>query len=192
MSLHDPDKPATALGYSIVINLDGNRQVTAQCFVAEDEDDSAINSKFDRVFAILDRQKARYDIVNEREELAKETGTLDQLKEDLARVDHDFDKAQAALDLQMIEMQEQNKGVFEAGYNEHIISGRRGEYVPKGFAAQQARATEAALANVTADKAKNNAEREQHRQGVLISVERYDKAIAQRRHRIVELEKLLG
>ena len=65
-------KPASAIGYSVVINLDGNRQVTAQCFVAEDEEDSAINFKFDRVFAILDRQKARYDIVNERDELGDE------------------------------------------------------------------------------------------------------------------------
>ena len=185
-------KPASAIGYSVVINLDGNRQVTAQCFVAEDEEDSAINFKFDRVFAILDRQKARYDIVNERDELAKEAGTLDQLKEDLARVDHDYDKAQATLDAQLVEMQDQNKGAFEAGYNEHVESGRRGEYVPKGFAAQQARAIEVALSNVKENKEKNNAEREQHRVGVLISVERYEKAVAQRKAKIAELEAVLG
>lgn len=185
-------QPAPAIGYSIVINLDGNRQVTAQCFVAEDENDVEINRRFDRVFAILDRQKARYEVVNEREELAKEAGTLDQLKEDLARVDHDFDKAQAALDEQLTEMQAQNKGAFEEGYNEHISSGRRGEYVPKGFAAQRARAIETALANTKDSKEKNNAEREQHRQGVLISVERYEKAVAQRGQRIAELEAVLG
>ena len=93
------DKPATAIGYSIVVNLDGNRQVTAQCFVAENEDDAAINGKFDRVFAILDRQKARYDVVNERDELRKEETTLDQLKEDLTRADHEYEKAQARLDV---------------------------------------------------------------------------------------------
>ena len=186
------DKPATAIGYSIVVNLDGNRQVTAQCFVAESEDDKAINAKFDRVFAILDRQKARYDVVNERDELRKEETTLDQLAEDLARVDHEFTKAQAALDEQIIEMQAQGKAVFETGYNEHTASGRRTEYTPKGHTQAQARVIDGAIAKAAEDKKRNEAERDQHRAGATISVQRYEKATAERKERIAQLEKVLG
>ena len=186
------DKPATAIGYSIVVNLDGNRQVTAQCFVAENEDDAAINGKFDRVFAILDRQKARYDVVNERDELRKEETTLDQLKEDLTRADHEYEKAQARLGEQIIEMQAQGKSVFESGYSEHMASGRRGDYVPKGQTQAQARAIEGAVAKAAEDKKRNEAERDQHRAGAMISVQRYEKAIAERKARISHLEQVLG
>jgi len=192
MSRDDPNKATTAIGYSIVVNLDGNRQVTAQCFVAEDESDAEINARFDRVFGLLDRQKARYDVVNERVELTKEQATFDQLKEDLAHVDANFDKAQAVLDEQIIEMQAKSKETFEDGYNEHVNSGRRGEYVPKGLAQQTARAIEGAVAKAAEDKQKNVNEREQHRTGVMISVERYEKAIEARKAKIAEYEGLLG
>lgn len=184
--------PAAALGYSIVSNLDGNRQITVQCFVAEDASDTEVNAKLDRVFRVVDRQKARYDLVTEHEELEKESKILVQLKEDLARIDSDFDVAQAKLDEQMKEFDQQHADLFAQGYNTHVGTGRKGEYTPAGFAAGQLRAIEQATANAEDAKKKNEAEREQHRTGALISVSRYEKAIADRKARITAGEALLG
>ena len=186
------DAPAPALGYSVLVNLDGNRQLTMQCYVAEDEKAEVVNAKLDRVFAVIDRQKARYDIVNEHEELSKESMMLAQLEEDLARVDADFEKSQAALKTQATEVIAQRNETHDAGYAEHSASGRRGAYEPRGVALQTIKATDAAARNIEAALHKNEAERDQHRQGVLISVERYKKAVAERTSRISGLEKLLG
>ena len=184
--------PAAALGYSVVVNLDGNRQLTMQCFVAEDEPSEVVNAKLDRVFAVIDRQKARYDLVGENEELSKERGTLAQLEEDLARVDLEFEKSQASLKEQMIELNTQRQAALEAGYNEHTAAGRRGDYQPRGQTQQTINAVSAAERNAAEGLAKNEAERDQHRQGVMISVERYRKAVDERTARIDGLTKLLA
>jgi hypothetical protein len=48
---------APAIGYSIVANLGGDRQITVQCFVDEGEEDKAVNARFDRVMTFIDRQR---------------------------------------------------------------------------------------------------------------------------------------
>lgn len=190
--MNDNAAPAAAIGYSILTNLDGNRQITVQCFVPEDAPDKVVNAKLDRAFRVIDRQKARYDIVGEQEELAKERGVLAQLEEDLARVDADFEKAQASLDIQAEEISVQSEDAMGQGYQEHALSGRGGKYVPRGQTAQRLNASAAAKRNVEDAFAKNKAERDQHRQGVLISTERYHKAIAERTLRIEGYEKMLA
>ena len=189
--MNDNRSPAPALGYSVVANLDGNRQLTMQCFVGEDETNEVVNAKLDRAFAVIDRQKARYDIVAEHEELSKERGMLAQLEEDLARVDAEFQKTQAELHTQAQEFEAQRSKAVEEGYAEHVATGRRGDYQPRGQAQQTINAVNAADRNVKAALEKNEAERDQHRQGVTISIERYRKAIAERDTRIAALQKML-
>ena len=184
--------PAAALGYSIVSNLDGNRQITVQCFVAEDEPDEVVNAKLDRVFRVIDRQKARYDIVTEDEEMAKEKATLAQLTEDLARVDADFEATQAGLHKEIIKIGEQKSDAVSKGYNDHVSSGRRGDYVPTGAAKSQIANIAMAKSNIEDHLKKNEAERDQHRTGVSISIQRYHQAIAERETRIGTLKAMLG
>lgn len=189
--MNDNRIPAPALGYSVVANLDGNRQLTMQCFVGEDEPNEVVNAKLDRAFAVIDRQKARYDIVSENEEMSKERGILAQLEEDLARVDAEFTKTQAELHAQAQEFEAQRSKAIEAGYAEHTASGRRGDYQPRGQTQQTVNAVNAADRNVKAALEKNEAERDQHRQGVMISIERYKKAIDERTGRLASLQELL-
>lgn len=184
--------PAAALGYSIVSNLDGNRQITVQCFVAEDESDEVVNAKLDRVFRVIDRQKARYDIVSEDEEMAKEKATLHQLQEDLARVDADFEATQSGLNEEIIKIDAQGQEAFLKGYNDHAASGRRGEYNPSGASKAQLTNIGMAKKNIEDTLKKNEAERDQHRTGVSISIQRYHQAIAERETRIGTLKAMLG
>lgn len=184
--------PAPAIGYSVVANLAGDRQVTAQCFVAEDETEAAINAKFDRVFRVIDRQKSRYELVDIRKELHKLRETLAQFEEDLGRADLEFDKAQASLDEQAKTLTEDRQEAFQTGYDEHVNSGRRGEYQPKGTTLATMRTHDVALSQVKDQKEKNEAERNQHRQQILISVERYKKAIASAEADIAERESLFA
>ena len=183
---------APAIGYSVVANLGGDRQLTCQCFVGEDETDAAVNAKIDRIFAVVDRQKARYEIVDVKEDLAKHRETLHQLEEDLARIDADFDKAQASLDEQAAQISADGEAAFSAGYEAHVSSGRRGDYAPSGQTLQKVKLAEAATRQVLDEKAKNTAERDQHRASALITVERYKKAIIEREAKLASLTTLLG
>ena len=76
-----------AIGYSITANIDGNRRIVFQHFVAADEDDASVNANLDRIMGLVDRQRARYEIPGLAEELETLTNTMAQYEEDRARVD---------------------------------------------------------------------------------------------------------
>lgn len=179
-----------AIGYSIVSNLDGDRQITAQCFVSEGERDDVVNAKFDRIFRFIDRQKARYELVALRDELSKHRTTLAQLQEDLARADAQHNAAQASLESQMAELKAESNAAAERGYEAHVAAGRRGEYVLSGTAKADVQRLTAAAHEVQRAKDKNTAERDQHRQQIEISIDRFNKAIAEIECKISDREAL--
>lgn len=190
-----PDAPtlaAPALGYSITANLDGSRQIVVQCFTDSDESLEETHAKIDRAMAVVDRQKARYEIV----ELLKERGELiDQLAqgaEDLAQVDLNFEKAQASLDIQIGELIKQAEANFNEAYAKHNHSGRTSEFKLVGHAKATEERTKAALDQVEGLKKKNEAERDQHRQGFLISQERRQARIIFLNGEITRLEGMIA
>ena len=184
--------PAAAIGYSVVANLGGDRQLTCQCFVGEDESDATVNGKLDRIFAVMDRQRARYEINDVNEDLAKHRETLAQLEADLARIDTDFARAQASLDVQLGEIRSQAEAAQQEGYDTHASTGRRGDYKPAGITLATIQRAASAERQVTDEKAKNAAERDQHRANALITVDRYKKAIVEREAKVAALLALTG
>ena len=183
---------AAAIGYSVISNLGGDRQLTTQCFVGEDEDDSAVNAKLDRMFGFIDRQKAKYEIVDVEADLMKHREMLAQLNEDMARIGLDFDKAQAGLDVQAEELGATRSAEVAGGYNAHLAAGRKGDYAPQGAAASRFRNLDNAIDGIKTEKAKNEAERDQHLAQTKVTIDRWHTAIAERTSKLTSLHALVG
>lgn len=183
---------APALGYSIVANLGGDRQMTVQCFAGEDEADETVNAKMDRAFRVVDRQKARYELVDLHDELLKVAGALSQFTEDKARIDHDIDVKLAMIDVQASVGNETLEGMKDQAYSQHLSSGRQGEFKPSGATKANIDRTKAGLAQLVDQKAAIEAERKQHHESVMISIHRHEEAVANLRERIASREALVG
>ena len=182
---------APALGYSIVANLGGDRQITVQCFVGSDEPLVSINKKIDRALAVVDRQKARYELEDLYEERHKTAQTLAQFEEDLARLDLDFEASQDSLRKQITEVLTASNDAFDKGYNEYVTSGRRGDYKPTGATKQAMSVAEAQKHQIEQAMQKNANERDQALQQTTISVQRFKQALALADTKIAEREAKL-
>ena len=181
-----------AIGYSITANIDGNRQIVFQHFVAADEDDSSVNGNLDRIMSLVDRQRARYEIPGLQEELDTLTNTMAQYEEDRARVDLEYDKAMATLDVQIEEMAGKRKEFFDQGYEQHKSSGRQGSYKPQGMVKTNIARVENAIEQAKEAKTKNLNERAQATENLEISITRHKARIALVTERIAKLKESTG
>lgn len=177
-----------AIGYSILANLGGEKQITFQHFVSEDEDDAEVNARLDRIIALIDRQKARVDLPILREELADHERTLAQFMEDKARLDVDHKAAQARRDLQIATLGKEIEKLHNAGAEQHSATGRQAAYKPVGQVKVNIDRQRAGIAAIEQEKEAAEAERTQAHQNMSISVTRYEGEIERRKAKIAELE----
>lgn len=162
---------APALGFSIVANLGDNRQITCQCFVNVDEDLPEIHARIDKVQSVIDRQRARYEVADIEKERDTAAKTLQRAKDDLATVEGNFKSTMAENDQRLIDIAAQIADINKAAAD-------RGRGSPAGADASRVRALEAQRKEIVAAKDKNNAERDQYLQNVLVSIERFEEAVA--------------
>lgn len=87
----DGSKPeaqtAPALGISMNVQVDGNRQLALQTFVGRDDPPSVLNAALDRITKAVDRQVAKYMLVSLKKELHQHRKALEDQTKDKARVD---------------------------------------------------------------------------------------------------------
>jgi len=190
------DKPpitreVVGMAVGFTIGLADDRQVTFQTGFAEDEPDSVVNARFDRIMALADRQKAKYELVKLREELETHQRAQVRLNEDLERVEAEFHKSQAQLDVQILQYQHEKSKLEQEVYQSNVASGRSGSRKPSGHVAVSIERVQAGIESAKADKEKNIAEREQHRDSVLKQAARFEEEVASRLAKIAEKEALL-
>ena len=176
------DKEVSAIGYSVTANIDGNRQIVFQHFIAADADDAQVNKDLDRLMKLVDRQRAIYElpeIQTELDQLAEEISQYTQDKVETAEAN--FAKAQADLDLQIATMQGERKKVFETAYEQHNRSGRGSAFEPRGQTKVALERADAGIRQAEDQKQKNEAERAQF----LLTI---DGNIQRRKDRIAILE----
>ena len=174
----DPDKgfdlkPATAIGYSIVTNMGGDRQMTVQCFVGEDEDEGIINARIDAVFRICDRQKAKYDLKRLYDEFEEKARHLRNFLNAIPIAEKNGQFQVAALKVELSAKEDARKEVFDEGYNAHAKSSRRGPFEPGGALKSRLTAMDAEIQKVREKIAAVPADIQQHKDKVLIDVQRY-------------------
>lgn len=186
-----PPTQVVALGYSIVGALSDNAQITFHHAIAEDESDTTVNAKIDRIMGFIDRQRLKYEAPALRKELADLTDMNAQATEDMANSEANYNKAQADLDVQIETFQKKGRDLHDAGYARHQHSRRSGSYVPKGSDAQQMAAAKAGVEAAVEAKARNNAERKQFLENIGISTTRREARIAMIQGKLAEIDKLV-
>lgn len=186
------DSTIPAIGISITANVDGNRQIVFQHFYAADLPDAEINAGIDRMMNFSDRQRARYELPELREERRKIMDENAQYAEDLATAEANHERAQAGLDVQIETLQSDHKEAFETAYAEHRRSGRTGSFVPKGVIATNLERLKMGIAQADETKKKNDEERRQFLQNMQIAMDRRTARLAVLADKIAELEKVLG
>jgi hypothetical protein len=86
----DGSKPeaqtAPALGISVNVQVDGNRQIAFQTFVARDDSPQVLNKLLDQISKAADRQVAKAVLISLRKELYQHEKALRDQAEDTERV----------------------------------------------------------------------------------------------------------
>ncbi len=143
-----------AVGFSVVANLGGDRQVTLNGVLPYDMHVSVKNGMLDGVMLLADRQRARYEIVELEADILKHQDILSQMTEDRARVERDHEKQQATRRVEIderkamreperkklssdigaaiLDVQKKHGQLYAHAQAEHTSSGRRGAFEPKG------------------------------------------------------------
>lgn len=150
----EPVNKVVASGFTIVVGLTNDRQMTFQSGYEGDEDDSSIYARMQRMMKFADRLKATYEIPEIEEELFKHRETLANFIEDKTRADAEHVKNQAdrqvqidtlvsirdeerkkqiaKMDAEILVLQEMRSERWNLGLERHRKSGRSGSYDPRG------------------------------------------------------------
>jgi hypothetical protein len=185
------DIKVPAIGFSTTINIDGNRQMVFQGYFEQDEDDVLVNARIDRIMRLADRQRSVYDIPVLKEERAKLLEEVAQYDEDVGTAEIEFQKSQAALDVQILELRNQADNFTKQGYDEHVKRGGVGAYKPKGRAASNLTLMDTQVEQIKATKEANAAERKQFQDTVGVAVKRRQDRLKVLEEKIADLEKVL-
>lgn len=186
-------KQVPMIGYSIVANFpDQSTQMTAQCFVPENETDEEVSRRISRVMRVVDRQRAFYDRVTVRKEVVDLREKLSQCEEDIGRAEVDHRRQLASLDVQLSELEERRVSTATAGKIAWEANGRRGDYKPVGPIKAQLDNFEQVAKQVAAERDRLEADKAQHLEQIEVSKRRFAQAIASREQRIAELDALIG
>lgn len=184
--------PAPAIGYSMVLQLGNERQMTVQCFVSEDESDDTINRKIDKVFRAANRQKAIYDL-SSLEEKFEETGRhLRNFLNALPLAKQDADRRKAVLAVELQGKRDARAEVYQEAYGQHVSSGRRGDFRPTGHTASRLAAMDAEIKKAEEAIAALPNDLEQHRQTTANNIWKYQDDLKKQRRRINDLRHLSG
>jgi Zn-dependent oligopeptidase len=184
-------KGVSVIGYSVTANIDGQRQMVFQHFVAQDATDEEVNRDLDRIMRLVDRQRAIYELPDMRDELEKLSDEIAQYTEDkTTSAEANFRKAQAEIDVQLETMQADEKRVREEAYDAFRKSGRQGQFEPKGHVKAQLERLAVGIREAINAKAKNESERDFYVQNIDGNIQRRRERIALLQEKIAAREKV--
>lgn len=191
-SIMEGVKAAPAIGYSVVANLGGDRQFTAQCFVDSDETDDNINRAIDKVFRAVDRQKAKYDLEKQEAEFEEAARHLRNFLNAVPIAETELKHRIAVLKVELQAMQEAEKAVFDEGYNAHVSANRKGAFEPRGALLSRLNGMDADIKKKMAEIEAAPKDGAQSREQTMNTIARYQEDIIKRRAYINELRRMAG
>lgn len=182
----------SAIGISVITNMPGDRQITAQCHIASDASTAEVNALMDRMWSVIDRQKARYEMEGKEADLDVVRKTLQRMEQDFAMAESVYQREQAELRTKSATALEAGEEAAKRAYDEHVNSGRHGR-----FKLQGARASEVARARQVADayeeqRKKAEAERSKYIDNIETSRARFREDIARLEGEIARRKALLA
>ncbi len=185
-------KPEPVIAVTITCNLGGERQMNLAAHFERDTPAAEQNAILDRVMAIADRQKARYDLDKEEENF-KIVGL--NTRNAILAISSAEETTKSQIERLKIELgakEEARQEIFKAAYDSHVASGRRGEFVPKGVILQKINLADAEIAKTRAALTAAPADAEQHRKQLVGSIQRNQEDMRLRRKHINELRSIAG
>lgn len=185
-------KPGVAIGYSLACALGGDRQMTVQCFVDEAEDDETVNRKIDRVFRVMDRQKAKYDLDKEEREFEEVGRHLRNFLNAIPQAKMAAQAQQKTLEAELLGMQDARKEVHDEAYAAFKASGRKGQFQPRGALEGRLRNMDAEIQKKRDKIAALPNDIAQHRSETVQNVLKYQADLKKRRAHINDLRRLAG
>lgn len=168
--LDAPAQEAPALGFSLQIDLGAGRVATMQTFLPNSCDITELNAMLDKMTRAGDRQRAHYKIEELKLQLQRENDFINQAKDDLARIDGEHDKTQAQRHADMQMFQKQIDAAMELARDNHVGSGRRSEFAPKGTTKSAVDAGKNAVKKIVTDIATAENEREKAHQNLRTTI----------------------
>ena len=154
----DPKQDAPALGFSIQVDLGAGRTAVMQTHLANDCSLPELNKMFDKMNAAGDRQRAHYKIEEEVRQVELLEKEQRQHKEDLDRIDKDYEEAQEKRQVEAEKAQGVLDTFMDAAREAHATSGRRGEFALRGAEKSQFNGVAANVAKLKEELAKAKAE----------------------------------
>lgn len=189
----DPEpKPEAVVAFSLVVGCGDARQMNFNAHFGRDEDPAVQNAIIDKIMALGDRQKARYDLSKMESEFEEVGRHLRNFLNAIPIAEKTAEHQLAVLNAKLVAQRGARDDVFKAGYEAHGVSKRRGVFEPAGALKGRLNGmdidiakTEAAIAAVPADVA-------QGRSLTATNVLKYQDDLKKRRAQINDLRKVAG
>jgi hypothetical protein len=123
---------AAALGMSLQVDLGAGRICTMQTFVPGDCHRDELNAMLDKMTHAGDRQRAHYKIEELESDLKKVQSAIDQAQYDIDKTNADHDLQMAVLHDEGQTLQKKVDALMSTARDEHVGSGRRGDFHLRG------------------------------------------------------------
>ena len=159
-----------ALGIEIVSALGDTRQVKLTTFVSRDAPKAELDALLDKLVSAAERQEARPKAAK----LLDGERTLQNLRDDIVRLDGEHRTNVARIDVQ-------------AGFIAEELAKLNGRERLAGKAAHDAENHKRALEGLRAEKEKLEAERNQHRGNIGVTISRHEQHLGKLREKLAAL-----
>ena len=172
-----------ALGVEIASALGDTRQVKMTTFVSRDAPPAELNALLDKLVAAAARQEAGARIEKLTDDIAEGERTLQNLHDDVTRLDGEHAVQVARFDVQAGHIAGELRKINEAAES----SGRS---KPVGYSAKEAEKHQQMLDALRAEKEKLEAERVQHRGNINVTITRHEQHLARLRDKLAAVTAL--
>lgn len=186
-----PEK-TPAIGVSTTCNINGDRQVVLQGYVAADAPREEQDKLLDLMMALTDRQKAKYELIELEDALDKHKIARGRLLQDRDSVEVNYQLATAKNADEIANLDREASEARDAGYKEHAASGRSGPYSPKGGTLSSLNRLGAARQSVEARIKTAEAEKANALGNYEVNLGRFDQEIAAVEAKIGKAQALIG
>jgi len=174
-----------ALGVEVVSALGDTRQVKMTTYVSRDAPKAEIDGLLDKLLAAAERQEAKAKIEKLRDDIEDGSRTLQNLHDDVTRLDADHALAVARFDVQAShvagELRKINEAAEASGRNKLV-----------GFSAKEAEKHQQMLDALRAEKEKLEAERTQHRGNINVTIARHEQHLTKLREKLAATVAIAG
>lgn len=197
VSLHetkDADETVIIAGVdaALVTTLEDGRQIQMRTTFPQGAPRSEIDATFDKLFGVVDRQKARYELSALRKDVTKHRKMLRNQEHDIARLDQQHEVKMAEIAAQAEALNVDQDRVYNAAVEQHNASGKKGQFKPQGHTAARLDGIDAQRRKLAEERDRAESERATAFQNYKVSGDRFREEIATLESEIAERERIIG